>query len=90
MLFMIIEHFRNGDSVPVYRRFREKGRMAPDSVKYVGSWITDDMRQCYQVMEAPTRADLDRWTANWNDLVDFEVIPVITSPEAQARVAPLL
>ena len=87
MLFMVIEHFRNGDAAPVYERFRERGRMAPPGVTYVSSWITDDLAHCYQVMEAPARADLDAWMANWNDLVDFEVLPVITSPEAQARMA---
>ena len=86
MLFMVIEHFRGGNPAPVYQRFREKGRMAPAGVGYVNSWITDDLRTCYQVMEAPAREDLDGWIANWSDIVDFEVLPVITSPEAQARV----
>jgi uncharacterized protein DUF3303 len=90
MLFMVIERFRNADPVPVYRRFRERGRMAPDDVRYVNSWVTPDLTICYQVMDAPDRARLDEWLHRWQDLVDFEVIPVITSPDAQALVAPRL
>lgn len=87
MLFMIIEHFRDGDAVPVYRRFAERGRLAPDGLRYVSSWVTQDIRHCYQVMECDDRALLDEWMSAWNDLADFEVIPVITSPEAAAAMA---
>lgn len=86
MLFMVIEKFRHGDPKPVYERFAAKGRMAPDGVNYVNSWVTEDLGTCYQVMEAPNRGLLDQWLANWRDIVDFEVIPVITSPEAKERV----
>ena len=90
MRFMIIERYRDHDPVPVYRRFRDRGRMAPEGVTYVGSWITEDLATCYQVMECRDRALLDAWMDNWRDLVDFEVIPVVTSAEAQAAVAPRL
>jgi hypothetical protein len=86
MLFMIIERFRGGDPVPVYRRFRERGRLAPLGLTYINSWVTDDLAACYQVMECEDRALLDEWLANWADIVEFEVHPVITSPEAAARV----
>jgi hypothetical protein len=90
MLFMIIEHFKGGDPIPVYRRFRDRGRMAPEEVRYVNSWVTSDLTRCYQVMESPDRARLDAWLQRWEDLVDFDVVPVITSPDAQAIVAPRL
>lgn len=90
MQFMIIEHFRGGDPVPVYRRFRARGRLAPDGLTYVGSWITDDLARCYQVMECADRSLLEQWIAQWQDLVDFEVIPVVSSAEVQARLAPQL
>jgi Protein of unknown function (DUF3303) len=90
MLFMIIEHFKGGDPIPVYRRFRDRGRMAPEDVRYVNSWVTSDLTTCYQVMESPDRARLDEWLERWRDLVDFDVVAVITSPEAQAIVAPQL
>ena len=90
MIYMVVEHFRNGDAAPVYRRFRERGRMAPDGVTYVSSWVTDDLKHCYQVMEAPDRALIDQWIAQWSDLVDFEVHPVMSSGEASARIAPRL
>ena len=90
MLFMVVEHFKNGDAVPVYQRFREQGRLAPPGVNYVNSWVTFDLTRCFQIMEAPDRALLDQWLAQWIDLVDFEVVPVITSAEAAASVAPRL
>jgi hypothetical protein len=86
MLFMIIEHFRDGDARPVYARFRERGRLAPDGLRYVDSWVTPDLTRCYQVMECDDRALLDEWIAAWSDLVDFEVHSVITSADAAARV----
>jgi len=90
MLYMVVENFRDGDALPVYRRFRDQGRMMPKGLQYIGSWITDDLRRCFQVMECDDRALLSQWMARWEDLVEFEVIPVITSPEAVAAVAPRL
>ena len=83
---MIIERFRDGDPVPVYRRFREQGRLAPEGLDYVNSWVTPDLTTCYQVMQTDDRSLLDEWLANWADIVNFEVHPVITSPEAASRV----
>jgi len=90
MLWMIVERFRNGDAVPVYRRFRERGRMAPEGLQYIDSWVTQDLTTCYQLMQADDRALLDAWMVNWRDLTDFEVYPVITSAQAVAKVAPRL
>ncbi len=85
-LYLIIERFKNADPLPVYQRFRERGRLAPEGLTYVNSWIDEGLSTCWQVMESPDRALLDQWIANWSDLVDFEVIPVITSKEAGERV----
>lgn len=90
MLYMIVERFRGGDAVPVYRRFRDQGRLAPDGLRYVASWITLDMTVCYQVIEAEDLALISQWTAQWSDLVDFEVIPVRTSAETRELIAPRL
>ena len=87
-LYMIVEHFRNGDAAPVYKRFRERGRMAPEGLAYVSSWVTADLGHCYQLMETPDPALLDAWMANWRDLADFEIHPVITSQEAAAKFQP--
>lgn len=86
-LYMVIEHFKNNDAVPVYRRFRDRGRMAPEGLVYVSSWIDDKLERCYQVMETHDRALLDEWMANWGDLIEFEVHSVVTSQEAVEMVA---
>ena len=88
--YMVIEHFRNGDPVPVYRRFRDCGRLAPEGLDYVASWVTPDLTRCYQVMNTPDRALLEQWMANWSDIVDFEVYAVITSKEALEQITPRL
>ena len=86
MLYMIIENFRDGDPGPVYRRFREQGRLAPEGLDYVSSWVTEDLARCYQVMRCEDRSLLDEWLSKWSDIVDFEVIPVMSSDEASRRV----
>jgi Domain of unknown function (DUF3303) len=90
MLLMIVERFRGGDPVPIYRRHRDQGRLAPPDLTYISSWVTEDLGTCYQLMECRQPAALETWMASWRDLVDFEVHPVITSAEAQAIVAPRL
>ena len=87
---MVIETFRGGDARPVYRRFRDRGRLAPEGLRYVASWVTEDFLRCYQVMECDDRALLDAWIARWSDLVDFEVLPVMASADAAAAIAPRL
>ena len=86
VLYMIVEHFKNRDAVPVYRRFRDKGRMMPDGLFYLSSWIDEKLERCYQLMETQDRALLDRWMANWSDLMDFEVYPVLSSKEVVERI----
>jgi hypothetical protein len=90
MLYMIVETFRGGDPLPVYRRFRDQGRMAPEGLRYVASWVADDFRRCFQVMETDDRRLLDQWTARWSDLAEFEVIPVVTSADAVTALGPRL
>lgn len=90
MLYMIVEHYRGGDPLPVYRRFRANGRMAPDGLRYVSSWVTSDYAHCYQIMECDDRRLLDAWIENWKDIVDFAVIPVVTSAAAVEALSPRL
>lgn len=85
MRYLIVEHFRNGDAAPIYERFRARGRLAPDGLRYIDSWVTEDLTRCYQVMESDAETLLQEWIDAWSDLVDFEVHPVITSAEAMAR-----
>ena len=83
MHYMVIEHFHKGAAPEVYKRFGEKGRMMPDGLNYVASWIEPDFTRCFQVMEWEDPALFAEWTSQWEDLMDFEVIPIVTSTEAQ-------
>ena len=87
LLYMIIENFRNQDPVPVYRRFRDRGRLASEDLRYVSSWVDLKLERCFQLMETERPESLDAWLANWSDLVEFEVYPVISSKEAAERVS---
>ncbi len=86
MLFMVIEHFRPGRAPEIYRRFRNQGRMAPDGLRYISSWVDLNFKRCFQMMEADDEALFREWTANWDDLIDFEIVPVRTSAEAAAAI----
>jgi Protein of unknown function (DUF3303) len=90
VLYMIVEHFRNDDPLPVYRRFRERGRLAPDGLQYVSSWVDDKLERCFQIMETADRKLLDQWIGNWSDIVEFDVFPIMSSKEAAEQIAPRL
>jgi hypothetical protein len=87
MLYMVIEKYRHGPA-PVYQRAAERGRMLPDGLRYVDSWVVDDDRldRCFQLMETDDPGLLDVWQQQWADLTEFEIVPVIKSAEAAARV----
>ena len=78
---MVVETFK--DKVGIYRRFDEKGRMIPDGLEYISSWITTDFKKCFQLMKSDDFDLFEQWTKGWNDLVDFEIIPVMTSDQAR-------
>jgi hypothetical protein len=88
MLFMVIERFRNRKAEPIYRRFREKGRMLPHGLHYVGSWIETNYDRCFQLMQCDDEQLFVDWIANWSDLMDFEVVPVRTSEDMQKMLFP--
>jgi Protein of unknown function (DUF3303) len=90
ILYMVVEHFKDKDALPVFQRFRDRGRMAPQGLVYVSSWVDQRLERCYQLMETEDPALLDQWIANWSDIVDFEVHPVLTSQEAADKIAPRL
>ncbi len=87
---MVIERFKDGNALAAYRRFRERGRMVPDGLTYVGSWTEASGVRCFQLMECDDVGLLQQWTACWQDLVDFEIVPVATSQETAAALIPLL
>jgi hypothetical protein len=90
MLFMVIERYKNRDALAVYRRFREQGRMAPDGLTYVGSWIEVNFDRCFQLMECQDPRLLQQWVARWHDLIEFEFIPVVASTDTVETVTPML
>ena len=81
MLFMVIERFKNRDAKTIYHRFREKGRMMPEGLTYLGSWIEENFDRCFQLMECDDAQLLEQWANHWRDLMEFEFVPVRTSKE---------
>jgi hypothetical protein len=90
MLFMVIEHFKNRDAKAVYRRFRDRGRGAPDGLRYVNSWIEANFDRCFQVMDCDDARLLQQWIASWSDLIEFEIVPVVPSAETREAIESLL
>jgi len=87
MLFMVIETFRDQQAKSIYRRLRDKGRMTPDGLTFVGSWITADLSRCFQVMECADVTLLQRWTTEWSDLIHFEIVPVVSGKDTAEALA---
>jgi Domain of unknown function (DUF3303) len=90
MLFMVIERFKERDARAVYRRLRERGRGAPDGLRYIDSWVEANFDRCFQLMECADARLLQQWVAFWGDLVEFEIVPVVSSPDTRETIGPLL
>jgi hypothetical protein len=86
VLYMVIERYKNRDAKAVYARFRERGRMMPDGLAYVDSWVETNFDRCFQLMKCDDAQQLEEWASHWQDLVEFEFVPVLRSSEAAARV----
>ena len=84
MRYMVIETFTQG-ARPVYERARDRGRMLPEGLEYVESWVAEGLERCFQLMETDDPALFDAWTAQWADLADFEIVPVLASADAAAQ-----
>jgi hypothetical protein len=91
MLFMVIERFKDNDMVPVYRRARDAGRLLPEGLEYVDSWIEPNFARCFQLMRCSDATVLQQWVLEWRGLgVTFEIIPVVPSKDTREVVAPFL
>ena len=90
MLLMVIERFKNRDAAAVYRRFEERGRMMPDGLTYVGSWIEASFDRCFQLMECDDARLFQQWIAQWQDLMEFEIVPVVASKDTKEMISALL
>lgn len=87
MLFMVVERFRNQDARSVYARFHEKGRLMPDDLTFVGSWVSADLGRCFLIMECEDITRLQQRAAAWSDLVEFEIVPVVAGNETAAALS---
>lgn len=87
MRYLIIERFNDADPLPVYRRARTEGRMLPAGLSYLDSWVDEDLSRCFQLMECTDRKLLVQWMERWRDLVDFEVVPVLSTEQVLERLA---
>lgn len=90
MLFMVIERFKNRDAVAIYRRFQEQGRMMPEGLTYVGSWIEANFDRCFQLMETDDARLFQQWIIQWQDLMECEIVPVVLSKDTKEMISPLL
>lgn len=88
MMFMVIERFRDQNGKAVYQRFREKGRLVPEGLTFVGSWIEASLDRCFQLMECDDVTLLQRFVSEWSDLVAFEIVPVVPGKETAAALMP--
>ena len=90
MLFMVIERFRDRDAVPIYQRLREQGRMMPEGLRYIDSWIEPNFDRVFQLMECDDVTLFQQWIVQWRDLMDFEIVPVSPSRDTVKAITPLL
>ena len=88
MQYMVVEKFKDGNPLPIYRRFRDHGRLAPDGLRYVSSWVDEQLERCFQLMETSDPKLIEEWILKWSDIIEFEVYPVIASAEAVDRLSP--
>lgn len=91
MLFMVIERFRDNDMIPIYREVRDRGRLMPEGLTYLNSWIEPNFSRCFQLMECDDLRILQRWVLEWRGSgATFEIVPVVTSADTRDVVAPYL
>jgi len=90
MLFMVIEKFKNGDARAVYGRALEQGRMLPDGLRYVESWVEANLQRCFQLVECDDPRLFQEWVVRWHDLVDFEIVPIVPSKQTTETINSLL
>ena len=83
MLFMVVEHFKQGKTKAIYRRLQDKGRTTPEGLRYVGSWVSASLDRCFQLMECDDPVLFQDWILEWEDLATFEIIPVVSSNETE-------
>ena len=90
MLFMVIEKFKNRNARAIYRRSREQGRMLPDGLRYVDSWVESNFDRCFQLMECDDPRLFQQWVIQWQDIIDFEITPVVPSKQTMETIGTFL
>jgi len=86
MLFLVIEHFKNQDAQAVYERFQNEGRMLPEGLRYVDSWVEANFKRCFQLMECDDPLLFQQWIFHWRDLMEFEIVPVVPSQKTKEAI----
>lgn len=86
MLFMVVETFREQNAKAIYQRLSEKGRMMPEGLTYIDSWVSADLDQCFQLMEADDVTQLQQWICQWTDLMSFQIVPVVHGKETAVAI----
>ena len=91
MLFMVVERFKDNDMLPIYKRVRDEGRIFPEGLKYVDSWVEPNFSRCFQLMECDDLRLLQEWILKWHGSgTTFEIVPVVSSKETREVVSPFL
>jgi hypothetical protein len=91
MLFMIIERFRNDDMLPIYKRLRDEGRLLPEGLKYIDSWVEPNFSRCFQLVKCDDLRLIQEWVLKWRGSgVTFQIVPVVNSKETREVVSPWL
>jgi Protein of unknown function (DUF3303) len=91
MIFMVIERFKDDDMLPIYKRVRDEGRMLPQGLEYIDSWVEPNFSRCFQLMECDDLRLLQQWILKWRGSgVSFEIVPVVSSKDTREVVAPHL
>ena len=83
--YMIIETFLPGCKEKIYERFHEKGRMLPEGLAYVNSWLEKDGDRCFQLMQTDDPSLFQVWSEHWKDLMAIEIVEIGEKPRKSVK-----
>lgn len=62
-------------------RFKETGAPPPPGVDMLGRWHNAAGNGGFFLVETDDPVALARWLQEWTDVIDFEVVPVVTDEQ---------